>query len=101
MDVLESLNGMLIKGLGCGLRCKDHHQPHNVPLEMSAVSAQTRQLCRPADAPCSTSTTGWLVQTSQCASDKNNSTSASLQPDYRAEQLLSECNGNRQSKAKM
>lgn len=53
MDVLESLNGMLIKGCGCGLRCKDHLQ--NVPLEMSVVSAQTRQHCWPADAPRSTS----------------------------------------------
>lgn len=54
MDVLESLNGMLIKGLGCGLRCKDHLQLQNVPLEMSVISAQTRQPCSPADAPCST-----------------------------------------------
>lgn len=54
MDVLGSLNGMLIKGLGCGLRCKDHLKPHNVPLEMSVVSAKTRQLCWPAEAPCST-----------------------------------------------
>lgn len=45
MDVLESLNGMLIKGLGCGLRCKDHLQLQNVPLEMSVISAQTRQPC--------------------------------------------------------
>lgn len=70
MDVLEALNGMLIKGLGCGLRCKDHHQHQNVPLEMSVISAQTRQLCWPADAPCSTSTTWWLVWTLQCISDK-------------------------------
>lgn len=87
MDVLESLNGMLIKGLGCGLGCKDHHQLQNVPLEMSVISAQTRQLCWPADAPCSTSTTGWLDWTLQPASDKNNSTSTSLQPDYRTATL--------------
>lgn len=37
MDVLESLNGMLIKGLGCGLRCRDHLQLQNVPLEMSVI----------------------------------------------------------------
>lgn len=70
MDILEALNGMLIKGLGCGLRCKDHHQHQNVPLEMSVISAQTRQLCWPADAPCSTSTAWWLVWTLQCVSDK-------------------------------
>ena len=51
MDVLVSLNGMLIKGLGCGLRCKVHLQLQNVPLEMSVISAQTRQLCWPSDAP--------------------------------------------------
>lgn len=51
MDVLECLNGMLIKGLGCGLRCKDHRPLQNVPLEMSIIGAQTRQLCWPADAP--------------------------------------------------
>lgn len=51
MDVLVSLNGMLIKGLGCGLRCKDHLQLQNVPLEMSVIGGQTRQLCWPADAP--------------------------------------------------
>jgi len=50
MDVLVSLNGMMIKGLGCGLRCKDHLELQNVPLEMSVISAQTRQLCWPADA---------------------------------------------------
>lgn len=44
MDVLEPLNGMLIKDLGCGLRCKDHLQLQNVPLEMSVISAQTRLL---------------------------------------------------------
>lgn len=51
MDVLESLNGMLIKDLGCGLRCKDHRQLQNVPLELSVISAQTRELYWPADAP--------------------------------------------------
>lgn len=40
MDVLQSLSGMLIKGLRCGLRCKDHLQLQNVPLEMSVISAQ-------------------------------------------------------------
>lgn len=79
MDVLESLNGMLIKGLGCGLGCKDHLELQNVPLEMSVISAQTRQLCWPADAPCSTSPTGWLVWTLQ--PDKNSSTSTNLQQD--------------------
>lgn len=51
MDVLESLNGMLIKGLGCGLGCKDHLKLQNVPLETSVIGAETRQLCCPADAP--------------------------------------------------
>lgn len=30
MDVLQSLNGMLIKGLGCGLGCGDHLRLQNV-----------------------------------------------------------------------
>lgn len=89
MDVLESLNGMLIKGLGCGLRCKDHHQHHNVPLEMSVISGETRQLRWPPDAPpAALQPQGWLVWTLQCASDKNDSASTSLQPEYRREQLL-------------
>lgn len=62
MDVLESLNGMLIKGLGCGLGCKDQLQFHNVPLEMSAISAQAQRLSWPADAPCSTLAIGWLLR---------------------------------------
>lgn len=40
MDVLESLNGMLIKDLGRGRRCKDHLNLHNVPLERSVVSTR-------------------------------------------------------------
>lgn len=86
MDVLESLNGMLIKGLGCGLRCKDHHQLQNVPLETSVIGTETRELCWPADAPLqhfNHRTVGL-----DFAADKNNSTSTSLQPDYRTEQLL-------------
>lgn len=51
MDVLGSLNGMLIKGLGCGLGCKDHLKLQNVPLEASVISSETRQHCCPADAP--------------------------------------------------
>lgn len=65
MEVLESLNGMLIKGYVCCLKCKAHHQLQNVPLEMSVMSAETRQPCWSADSPCRTSTTGWLVWTSQ------------------------------------
>lgn len=78
MDVLESLNGMLIKGLGCGLRCKDHLQHQNVPLETSVISAQTRQHCWPTDAPCSTSSTGLLVWTLHPALHKNSSDRADV-----------------------
>lgn len=99
MDVLESLNGMLIKGLGRCLRCEAHHQLQNVPLEMSVIGAETRQPCWPADAPCHTSTIGWLVGSLQCASDKNNfdflKPAARLHNSY----LVSEYNGN--SKAQM
>lgn len=48
MDVLERLNGMLIKGLVCCLGHKAHHQIHNVPLETSVTSTETRQPCSPA-----------------------------------------------------
>lgn len=65
MDVLESLNGMLIKGLGCGLRCKDQLRLQNVPLEMSVISAQTRHFCLPPDALCCMLATGWMVWTLQ------------------------------------
>lgn len=100
MDVLEALNGMLIKGLGCGLRCKDHHQHQNVPLEMSVISAQTRQLCWPADAPCSTSTTWWLVWTLHLRQKTIQLPQACSQTTEQNNYFVSEFNGNRQSKAK-
>lgn len=48
MDVLERLNGMLIKGLVCCLGHKAHHQIHNVPLETSVTNAETKQPYSPA-----------------------------------------------------
>lgn len=92
MDILESPNGMLIKGLGCGLRCKEHLQLQSFPLGMSVISAQTRQLCWPPDAPCSTSATAWLVWTLQLSLGKNNPNSTSLQPYC---YTVLESNGNR------
>lgn len=47
MDVLERLNGMLIKGLVCCLRHRAHRQIRNFPLAMSVISADARQPCCP------------------------------------------------------
>lgn len=101
MDVFKSLNGMLIKGLGCCVRCRAHHQPQNLPLEMSVVSAERRQNWWPADAPLSTSVTGWSVLDLAMCLRKIQfnflKPAARLQNSY----LVSGYNGNRQSKTKI
>lgn len=79
MDVLVSLNGMLIKGLECGLRCKDHLQLQNVPLEISVISAETWPSCLAADASCSTEL---------CNLPQTKAHFRSMQPEYRGKELL-------------
>lgn len=99
MDVLERLNGMLIKGLVCCLRHKAHRQIHNVPLQTSVISAEARQPCRPATPLHRASTAIWLVWTFKCGQMEGVQLQRSCSCSVHS-YLVSLYNESRQNKAK-
>lgn len=100
MDVLERLNGMLIKGLVCCLRHKAHRQIHNVPLETSVISAEARQPCRPPPPAqslnCNMVGLVWTLKCGQMEGVQLQRSCSCSVHSY----LLSLYNGSRQNKAK-